>query len=149
MTDHNIAVNGNDASADYDWLPPGDNAFVTQALITDNPVQCNILADVVFERRRQVTKWGPQRHPDLAVTDLVAQARKRHFARLATHFKRVNDDRERCGDPGVWVDILLEELYEALEAGSRAELRKELIETMAVAAAWIEDIDTRATLADG
>lgn len=149
MTDHSIAVNGNDASADYDWLPPGDNAFVTQALITDNPVQCNILADVVFERRRQVTKWGPQRHPDLAVTEGIAQARRRYFARLATDFKRVNDGRESQGEPGVWCDILLEELYEALEAGNQDELRKELVETMAVAAAWIEDIDTRVTLADG
>lgn len=104
-----------------------------------------IFNDVSVERERQVGKWGPQRHPVVWPDDdsPVAERRRRHFAKQEAYYKEINDAREQIGLPGIWCDILLEELYEALAEPDPAKRRKELIETMAVACAWVEDEDTR------
>jgi len=105
-----------------------------------------ILADVVRERARQDAKWGPQRHPDIDAPDSLPttnRRRRQNFANQEKIYKRINDARAARGADGVWIDIWLEEVFEAAAAGSTADLRKELVESIAVAVAWIEDIDTR------
>lgn len=131
------------------YLPPRHRRGFL--ISTDSEEQSKILADAVYERRRQIQKWGPQRHPDIAGEDsssLFTAAertanRRAAFAEEAHRFKAINDRRERLNIPTSWADIWLEEIYEALETDNPADLRKELIESIAVAVAWIEDLDTR------
>jgi hypothetical protein len=95
-----------------------------------------VLADVAAERARQDDKWGEQDHPDGTGA-----------------FKPEADAaRERCerlfasGHP-MWWPILLEEVYEALAEEAPIKLREELIPVAAVAVAWVEAIDRRASRA--
>lgn len=118
-------------------------------IVAENAIRAHILSEVLEERRRQIAKWGPQTHPDIAVTLAGADHRRKVFARAAEEYKTLNDARESSGQPGIWCDIWLEEIYEALEEGDVVRLRKELIESMAVAAAWIEDIDQRHEVPSG
>ena len=94
-----------------------------------------ILDDVWYERRRQIDKWGWQRHPD--DTGAIAYKVRREA------FTQINDWRASRALPAEWDDILLEEVYEALSETDVAKLRKELVQVAAVCVAWIEDIDSR------
>lgn len=93
-----------------------------------------VLAEVGAERGRQNDLWGEQNHPDgtgLEDATLLADAA-----------------RERCDDAfagghGTWNYILTEEFMEARAEVDPARLRKELIQTAAVAVAWVESIDRR------
>lgn len=105
-------------------ITPGDALFGTR----------RVLGDVAAERRRQDAKWGPQSHRD--GTGYAYEGDRTRF-------------RQACelafGEGvGTWVDILLEEVYEALAETDLEKLRTELVQTAAVAAAWVEDIDRRA-----
>lgn len=99
-----------------------------------------ILAQIQGERVRQVKKWGAQRHPD--GTD------------PAQYGKLLERTRERCeaeraqmvGVGPTWAAIMLEEVMEAFCETDPAKLRAELIQVAAVAAAWVQDIDTRSPL---
>lgn len=129
-------------------IVPGHKHFVrglAESLFGANltVTQVSIVADVIRERVRQVTKWGPQRHPDLHWDPNAARLKRNEYVVLAHKFKALNDRRHAKGQPGVWADILLEELYEALESDNQADLDKELVETIAVATAWLEDLRTR------
>lgn len=78
-----------------------------------------VLEEVLLERDDQERKWGTQNHID---------------------FK--------------WFAILAEEVGEAAEAAlendqGRGELREELVQTAAVAVAWIEAIDRRLSVNKG
>ncbi len=86
------------------------------------------------ERRRQLKKWGDQRHPDGAggqKARLLADEAREHCQRLAAE-----------GDAD-WRSILLEEVYEALAEGCADELEAELIQCAAVIQAWVWDIRRR------
>ncbi|MFB7278089.1 hypothetical protein ACFCZV_13355 [Streptomyces hydrogenans] len=86
------------------------------------------------ERQAQLAKWGEQKHPDGTGPD-NANARE-----LADGYRAHNDH-----DPAdkTWQTILLEEVYEALAESDLTQLRAELVQVAAVAAAWVRDIDTR------
>jgi len=93
-----------------------------------------VLQNIDHERNRQDEKWGPQRNkPDGTSPDY---ADRRDF------YRQRCDDRAAAGE-GSWLDILLEEVYEAAAETDRAALRKELVQVAAVAVVWIEDLDSR------
>jgi len=93
-----------------------------------------ILADFRHERMRQLDKWGPQVHPD--GTDVGYWGPRRDRARI------VCDGNAALG-LGTWLDILREEVYEALAETDPKALEKELVQVGAVVVAWLEDIRSR------
>jgi hypothetical protein len=95
-----------------------------------------VMRDVVDERTRQVTKWGVQHHPDgTGDPDSAAGA---------DYAKRVCEEHREAGTL-TWRDILIEEIMESFAETDPMKLREELVQSAAVCAAWIEDIDSRAT----
>lgn len=97
--------------------------------------------DALKERIKQDEKWGVQRRPD-GTGDRIDQKRA-DIARIAC------DLQEQNGGVATWYAILLEEAYEALAESDVVELRKELVQVIAVCGAWIEDIDSRERNEDG
>lgn len=119
----------------------------------------SVLEEVDLERFEQDEKWGEQNHQDichrggmgLATADPV-----REYGPLAQKWKHSNGQRVKAhvdqhayahmadGPYLAWDGILLEEVFEALEAiGDDANVREELVQVAAVAVAWIEAIDRR------
>ena len=85
------------------------------------------------ERGRQLTKWGDQHHPD------GTNPLNRDYA---------NDCKARCARAAAehrvtWSHILVEEVAEALAETDWPLLRVELVQVMAVCAAWISDGERR------
>jgi hypothetical protein len=109
----------------------------------------DVLIDVSHERLAQHEKWGQQDHPDaLSNYPLVRYNNHKHMtaAELAARAKEIFEHDVLAGERD-WQDILLEEVFESLEAAQRArhpeDLRAELIQVAAVAVAWVEAIDRR------
>lgn len=96
--------------------------------------QGRILADIAIERDQQDVKWGQQAHPDGTGDPALAA-----YAMLA---KQRTDDAAQSGVL-TWMLILNEEFAEACVESDLSKLRAELIQTAAVAVAWVEDIDRR------
>jgi len=95
-----------------------------------------VLADVHAERVRQLDRWGVQhRHDDTGGDTLRAEAEqaKRTCQAMEKHV---------AGGAG-WRVVLAEEVAEAFAERDPAALRTELVQTAAVAVAWVEDIDSR------
>lgn len=97
--------------------------------------QARVLQDIAEERLRQVEKWGPQSHPDGTSPDFAAER---------------DDYRAYCDkmadlspETDTWLNILREETFEAFAETDWPALRKELIQSAAVAVAWVEDGDAR------
>lgn len=111
------------------------------------------LDDIREERERQDAKWGQQNHADgTGPETFPLQCGGRNGIEeyeaysLEVAFKQQCDDRfsrTRADRPGTWTDILLEEVFEVLATRDPADLRTELIQLAAVAAAWVEAIDRR------
>ncbi|KOX45283.1 hypothetical protein ADL19_23445 [Streptomyces purpurogeneiscleroticus] len=106
-----------------------------------------VLDEVARERVAQDEKWGEQNHPDGTGPREVFQVRYMH--ELARDTRRATDAAagktpglEHHG-PLTWRHILLEEVFEALAEEKPAELRTELVQVAAVAAAWVEALDRR------
>lgn len=93
-----------------------------------------VLEQVRGERYAQHVKWGEQNHPD--GTSMA-------YAGHAAAFRSLCDRRHNDGT-GTWLDILLEEVYEAATESDPQALRTELVQVAAVAVAWVEAIDRRA-----
>lgn len=96
----------------------------------------SVIGEVVAERLRQDAKWGEQNHPDGTGRD------------HATHKEiRAKRDCERAfaAGRGTWRHIFIEEAAEVEGAKDEALLRAELIQVAAVAVAWVEAIDRRAS----
>lgn len=97
-----------------------------------NPYQ--IIAQVVGERRRQIEKWGNQKHKDGTSAKFGFEAEKAKAA--------YSDEKRTNGDVS-WRTILHEEVSEAFAEDDPVRLRHELVQVAAVAIAWIEDLDSR------
>lgn len=97
----------------------------------------NIVNEVADERLKQNEKWGQQDHASVR-----GERARGQFAVQAETWKQINDARV-AGDEIHWDGILLEEVFEALECKTEAEMRGELIQVAAVAVAWVEAIDRR------
>lgn len=93
-----------------------------------------ILREVAEETSRQREKWGIQRHPD--GTGGRDATRLSEWAREACILAFANNK-------GTWKHVLYEEVCEALAEADPARLREELVQVAAVAASWIEAIDSR------
>lgn len=100
------------------------------------PVVAEILADVADERLRQLRMWGVQRHLDLSPTT------RRDAPFVEARTRAYNQDAANDG-VSTWDGILLEEVYEALNAPTPELMAKELVEVAAVAVAWVEDLRSR------
>jgi hypothetical protein len=101
-----------------------------------------VLAEVGAERSRQDLKWGEQNHPDGRLgTD--------HDVRRAGAAKFVCQQAAALGKAGLggvtWREILDEEVAEAFAEIDPVKLRAELIQVAAVAVAWAQALDRRAT----
>ena len=88
---------------------------------------------VCSERLRQLKKWGPQHHPN--GTGNAEQMQTAAYAKM---------DYERASKEGrlTWCHILNEEVAEAFAESDTERLKEELVQVMAVCAAWIEDLDS-------
>lgn len=108
-----------------------------------------VAEEVIGERLRQDQRWGEQNHPDGTGVDWAAEivpafpsgpvaAQTAKIARL---------DCQRAAQRGkcTWLKILREEVAEAFAETDPVKLRTELIQVAAVAQAWAEAIDRRAT----
>lgn len=63
-------------------------------------------------------------------------------------FKDFNDDQCAAGRKHTRLGILLEEAFEAAASENPAELRAELIQTIAMGLDWVADLDARESLTD-
>lgn len=90
-----------------------------------------MMAAIREERKRQLEKWGVQRHPDgtgSAVAGLIAD-----------QWKKVCDDRHE-GDEDDWATIAAEEFFESLAETDKRKLFDEVVQMAAVFTAWGEDL---------
>ena len=99
----------------------------------------SVLDEVADERASQDEKWGEQNHPD-------GTGGPGYYSQLADLTKRLNNEYARAADGSLsWQGILKEEVYEAFAESDPVKLRTELVQVAAVAVAWIEAIDRRAS----
>lgn len=109
------------------------------------------LEDVLKERGRQDQKWGIQRHrfAGCSTADAVASMADEITCRgenpTAGFAERMKAYVQRQAAEGCpeWFSVLLEEVFEAMEAAGEEYVRAELVQVVAVAVAMIEDIDSR------
>lgn len=94
-----------------------------------------VLAEIQAERMRQIAKWGVQHRKD--GTGAESDSRKASLA------KSLCRRAEEFDGGATWRQVLVEEFFEAVAEADPAALRAELVQVAAVAAAWIEDIDSR------
>lgn len=111
----------------------------TPGLFTDVPEFVARKLDVFFqrvyaERGRQLEKWGVQRHPWTTETASTA-----HDS-LAFTYRQECERKTKAGTV-TWVDILLEEVFEAAAETDARRIREELVQVAAVTAAVIEQLD--------
>lgn len=101
---------------------------------------------IYMERVRQIKKWGDQRRPDGVDFNTYHPASVLQKQRVEDQLKRGR---------ATWIDVLLEEVYEAAECDPVTELKdmarpddrdleKEMVQSAAVLAAWFSDICRRA-----
>jgi hypothetical protein len=102
-----------------------------------------VIAEVIAERRRQDERWGEQNHPDGTgpeeIWELTGTAAQVAFS------ARAECKHNFAACCGTWLDVLLEEVAEAFAESDPTKLRAELIQVAAVAVAWAEAIDRRAS----
>lgn len=96
----------------------------------------SVLEEVAAERRRQDDTWGEQNHPN--------GTGERVWGDMEQQQKQVNQVMVEINQL-TWMDILLEEVVEAFATDDERQLRAELVQVAAVATAWIECIDRRAS----
>lgn len=104
--------------------------------------QAVVLQDIAEERLRQLEKWGPQAHPDGTGLSINLGGTMVITDRIRDYMRRLCDFKAEQGQ-GTWLDILLEEVFEAAAEMDVQSLRKELVQVAAVATSWVEDIDKR------
>jgi len=109
----------------------------------------DVLAAVAGERIRQDERWGVQDHPMIAreVEDAGAYTRAEFYGVRPEHFARATCERRFANGIGSFVDILAEEVSEAICAQDDSARRAELIQVAAVAVAMVEAIDRRTSRA--
>lgn len=88
------------------------------------------------ERERQLSRWGVQ--------ERASGTSSARWGQDLKQARRTYADALEVGRV-TWVHILNEEVLEAFEATDPDELRKELVQVIAVAAGWILDLDRRGT----
>lgn len=104
--------------------------------MTINPLVTTdrVLQQVLAERIAQDDKWGEQNHPD----GTGGPAYEAMAARV-----RARAEKAAAAGALTWLEVLAEEVAEALAESDPARLRAELLQVAAVAVCWIEAIDRR------
>lgn len=92
-----------------------------------------VLKDIDHEVALQFRKWGVQHHPD--GTDVLNKP--------IADWAREDADKANAKGTISWLDILIEELFEASAETGWPKLRGELIQVAAVCVSWIKDGDER------
>lgn len=105
-------------------------------LVSESEHRARVLAEVEAERTRQDAKWGQQDHP-------FVRAGLRYECTFGSAGARSRCERRFKEWEGAYADILLEEVYEAIDTDSEADARAELVQVAAVAVAAIQAIDRR------
>lgn len=100
-----------------------------------------VLMDIAIERGRQDAKWGAVQPGVLDGTGPDVEFLNSPMSMLASYAKGWCD--LHAGPGQTWSNIILEEVFEALEQSDPAKLREELVQVAAVAAKWVEAIDRR------
>lgn len=101
-----------------------------------------VLDAIYDERIRQDAKWGKQREIKNAIPGYA------YAINGADYYKSIEQRRAK-DHQSTWIDIILEEVAEAIDeakAGDTAALRKELVQVAAVAVNWVENLDRQGTL---
>ncbi len=103
-----------------------------------------LLMEVWDEMMAQDCKWGEQNHPDLPRPYGIADNH------LLLGVPSADGARDNCeawhrAEVGTWAHILIEEVCEAIDAPTEADLRTELVQCAAVIVQWIKAIDRRAS----
>lgn len=109
-------------------------------LLLDRHATGSMCRELKAERARQDVRWGEQNHPDM-----TGQPSLEWFTAQAERSRDRAEHHARTGTLA-WDHILQEEWDEAREQaayGNTHNLRTELVQVMAVAAAWVEAIDRR------
>src|SRR5690349_12816800 len=93
------------------------------------------IADKVWaERLRQISKWGLQTRPSgSSAADWKGEE---------LYVKELYEQRLQAGEL-TWVDILREEVVEAFAEEDPEKLAVELVQVMAVAASWLQDMELK------
>ena len=107
-----------------------------------NDLSLMVLNWIGQERIAQNKKWGEQHHPDGTSSRIVLPLFDGCMSWLRDILRLRCDEAAKSGTL-TWRHILLEEVFEALAESDPAKLRTELIQSAAVIAAWVEDIDSR------
>lgn len=101
-----------------------------------NPVQLDsdnivMMTAIREERKRQLEKWGVQRHPDGTGSSMAGL--------IADQWKKVCDTRHDADDDN-WATIAAEEFFEGLAETDKTKLFEEVVQMAAVFTAWGEDL---------
>lgn len=121
-----------DSEAEMYEAPPSDLSRINR--------RQTVLAAINAERNHQEEKWGPQSYGN--GTGPTRNVFGHAALTLAGMARDLCDVRAERGE-ATWLDILLEEVFEAAAEDSQTKLRSELVQVAAVCAAWVEDIDAR------
>jgi hypothetical protein len=103
------------------------------------------LCRIAGERQLQDKKWGEQNHPDHdpTLSDREPQRLAEEYEiPTAARAKFICQEAFRKGQ-GSWATILIEEVGEAIGAGTPEDLKQELVQVAAVCVAWIQCIERR------
>lgn len=90
-----------------------------------------MMAAIREERKRQLEKWGVQRHPDGTGSSMAGL--------IADQWKRVCDAKHAGGEDN-WATIAAEEFFESLAETDKRKLFDEVVQMAAVFTAWGEDL---------
>ena len=94
----------------------------------------NILENIDYEVRQQVSKWGIQHLPD---------GTERPGDNMAEVIAKCECTVAAEGNSLTWRHIFYEEVREALNSSDPDRLAEELVQVAAVCVSWIRDIEGR------
>lgn len=101
----------------------------------------SVLDEVRAEMARQVAKWGLQQHVSYTMGALASSL---PLVEADGDYFKYHCDRKAADGTICWLDIFLEEVFEAADEAKKkdlAKVRMELIQCAAVAMSWAESID--------
>lgn len=106
-----------------------------------------ILHEIEAERNRQLDRWGRQRHADgtgrtgdVEIRDMKQALCESRFYRSDSRGTSWTEEDTQGREVVTWRDIADEERAEANAEVDKASLFRELVQSVAVEVAWLEDL---------
>lgn len=121
--------------------PPAKDAV--KVMEAQDAAITKVLDEVRKERKRQLGKWGEQHHPDFGTPFKTPLHRANAHALQYPASYRDLCEQAAMTNRVTWAHIFLEEVGEVFSSASEDEMYEELIQTIAVAVSWAEDINYR------